>query len=70
MTASALGPRGYEILCVPFKSGVSVSPNPLWLLKLIPEGLQSQAFQALVFPGQDPWAGESSLGLRLLEEQV
>ena len=29
MTASVLGPRGCEILCVPFKSGVSVSPNSL-----------------------------------------
>ena len=29
MTASALGPRGCEILCVPFQSGVSVSPNSL-----------------------------------------
>ena len=32
--ASALSPGAHEILCVLFKSGVSISPGPLGLLKV------------------------------------
>ena len=39
-----------ELLCVPFKRGVSISPSPLGLLKLSPAGLQSQTFWGLIFP--------------------
>ena len=42
ITAFALGPGVCEILCEPFKSKVSISPNPLGLLKLSLTGLQSQ----------------------------
>ena len=37
---SALDPRACEILCAPFKSGVSVSHSPLALLKVSPTGVQ------------------------------
>ena len=59
ITASALCPGAYEILCAPFKCGVSISPNPLGLLKVISTGLQSQTFWGLIFPVQDPQAGPS-----------
>lgn len=39
--AFGLGPGAHEILCVPFKSEVFVSPNPVELQKLGPAGLQS-----------------------------
>ena len=38
MTAFALGPRACEILCVPFKSEVSIFPSPVGLPKLSPVG--------------------------------
>ena len=44
--AFALGPGACEILCVPFRSEVSVSPNPVWLLQLSPAGLQRQMLWA------------------------
>ena len=47
ITASALVPGVCEILCAPFKRGISISPSPLGLLKLIPAGLQSQTFWGL-----------------------
>ena len=39
MTTSALSPRVCEILCAPFKSGVSISHSPLAPPKVIPAGL-------------------------------
>ena len=39
---SALGCRVCEILCMPFKSEVSISLSPLGLPKVSPTGLQSQ----------------------------
>ena len=59
-----LGPGGCEILCSPFKSGVSICPSPLGLLKVSPAGLQSQTFWGLIFPVKDPQAGEPSVELR------
>ena len=44
----------------------SVSHSPLALLKIIPTDLQSQMFWGLVFLVQEPWAGESNVGLRPL----
>lgn len=59
MTASALVPGVCEIVCAPFKSGVSISCSPLYVLKASPTGLQTQRFCELQL-------GESNLGFRLL----
>ena len=66
ITASSLGPRACEILYVPFKSLVSISHNPLGLLKASPADQQSQTFWGLVFLVQDPQARELDVGLRPL----
>ena len=66
MFAFALGPKACEILCVPLKSKVSISPSSLGLPKLSPAGLQSQMLWGLVFLVQDPWAGTPDVGLRPL----
>ena len=50
----ALGPSACEILCSPFKNGVSVSPSPVELLCTSPTGLQCQMFQGLFLPLPDP----------------
>ena len=42
ITASALGPRVCEILCVAFRSGVSISPSPLGPPKVSPIGLKTK----------------------------
>ena len=44
VTASALGSRACEILYVPFKSEVSISPSPMELSEISPTGLHSQMF--------------------------
>lgn len=44
VTDSVLGHRTCEILCIPFKSGVSVSYDPPDLLYAVPTRHQSQAF--------------------------
>ena len=62
ITAFTLGPRVYEILCMPFKSEVSISINPEELLRSSPAGLQSQ----VLFMVPDPWAGRPYVGLRTL----
>ena len=59
-TASVLGLVACEILCVPFKSGASVSYSPLTLLYTSPAGLQSQMFWV---PVQDPRLGRLMPGL-------
>ena len=56
-TASVLGLRAYEILHVPFKSGVSVSYSPSALPKMSPTGFQSQMFWGLISLMQDPQVG-------------
>ena len=66
ITAFALDSRACEILCRPFKSGVSISRSPLALLKVSHAGLQSQTFWKLTFLVQDPQAWEPNVGLRLL----
>ena len=60
------GPRVCEILCAPFNGGVSVSYGPLGLLYVSPTDLQSQMLWGLIFPVQDPWAGEPDMVLGLL----
>ena len=55
-----------EVLRAPFKSGVSVSPSPVGLLKLRPMGLQSEVLWGLIFLVQNPQAGETDGGLRAL----
>ena len=60
-TASALGLRACEILCVPFKSGVSVPYSHLALPNVKPTGFQSQVFWGLVFPIRDLQAGEPDM---------
>ena len=66
ITASVLGLRAYEVLYVPFKSGVSGSYRPSTLLYTSPVGLQSQAFWNLVLSVQDPQAWKPDVGLRPL----
>ena len=61
--ASALDLGACEILCVPFKSEVSISHNPLALPKISPCGLQSQMFWGHVFPAQVPWSGKPGVEL-------
>ena len=63
ITVSASGPRACEIFCAPFRSEVSIPYSLLGLLKVRPAGLQSQMLWGLIFPGQDPQAGESDVGL-------
>lgn len=58
IAASVLGPGTCEILCATFKSGVSISHSPA--------GLQSQMFQELIFPGQDPQAEDPDMELKVL----
>ena len=58
MTVSALE----QILCVPFKSGVSISHNSLALPKVSPTGLWSQTSWRLIFLVQDPQTGEPRWG--------
>ena len=62
ITASALVLGSCEILCTPFKSGVSVSYRPLAVLYASPTSLQSQMFWRFIFLVQEPWAGEPVCG--------
>ena len=60
ITASVLGLGVCEILCAPFKGGVSLSYSPLALLYSSPAGLQSHMFWGVVFPVQDLRLGRTS----------
>ena len=62
ITAFALDPGACEILCAPFKNGVSIYHNSLGVLKLSSAGFQSQTFWGHSFPVQDPQAEEPSVG--------
>ena len=64
--ASSPRPGTCKILCAPFKGRVSIAHSPLGLPKVSPTGLQSQRFWELIFPAQDPQAGEPNVGLRPL----
>ena len=56
ITASALGPRACEILCVLFKNGVSISSNPLGLPK------NPLAFKAKCSGNLSSWGRAPGLG--------
>ena len=66
ITALDLGPSAHEFCVCPVRVKSFVSPSPVGLSKLSPTDLQSQMFWGLVFPVQDPWAGEPNVGLRTL----
>lgn len=55
--ASALGPRGSESVCEPFKSGSSVLYSPLGLLDVSLIGFQSEMFWGIVSLMQVPRVG-------------
>ena len=55
----------HEMLCVPFKNEVSISPSPLGLQKLRCSGIKSHMLWGLIFLVQDPWAGG-----RLQEQKI
>lgn len=59
-----LGPSTCEILCVPFRSEVSIFSSPVGLSKLSSTSLQSQIFWGLIFPVQDTQAGEPNMRFR------
>ena len=61
---SPLDPDVCRTLCVPFKSGVSVSPSPVEVLQSNPSGLQSQIIWVPLLLLQDPEAGKPDLGLK------
>ena len=62
----ALGPSACEILCVPFKNGVSISPSPTLLLHTSHTGLQCQMAWRFLLPMLDPQAWWPDTGLRTL----
>ena len=64
ITASALGLRSCEILCVPYKNRIFVSYRPPDLLYVSPASLQGQTFWGCFFLVQDPRAGEPNVGFR------
>ena len=66
VAAFALVPGVCEILCAPYKSEISVFPNPMELLQPNPTGLQSQMLWGLLFPVSDPHTGGPDMGLRTL----
>ena len=59
-----LGPDAQTTLCVPSKSGVSVSPSPLEVLQSIPARLQSLILWEFLLPLLDPQVGKPDVGLR------
>ena len=67
-----LGPSTCEILCVPFRSEVSIFSSPVGLSKLSSTSLQSQIFWGLIFPVQDTQAGGLTWGseVSILWEKV
>ena len=59
-----LGPGAHKILCVPSRSGVSVSPSPVEILQSNPAGLQSQILWGFPVLLPDHQSGKPDLGLR------
>ena len=53
-----LGPDAHSTLCVPCKSGVSVSPSPVEVLQSNPANLQSLILQEFLFLLLDPQFGK------------
>ena len=58
------GPDAHTTLCVPSKSGVSVSPSPVEVLQSNPASLQSLILWEFPLPFSDPQAGKPDVGLR------
>ena len=59
-----LGPDAHTILCVPSKSGVSVSSSPVEVLQSIPTRLQSLILCEFLLPLPEPQLGKPDVGLR------
>ena len=59
-----LDPNAHTTLCVPSKSGVSVSPSPVKVLQSNPTRLQSLILQEFLLPLPDPQVGKPDVGLR------
>ena len=53
-----MGPEACESLCVPFKSGLSISLSPLGLPKVSPTGLQGQILRGYL-PDAGPLGWET-----------
>lgn len=66
VTICALGLRECNILCFPFKNGVSLSCSPLNLPYASPTVFQKQMFWGLVFPVEYLQAREPYVGSNLL----
>ena len=62
----ALGPCIHKSLHVPFKNGVSISPNPVELLCTSPTGLECQILWELFLSMPDPQVWAPDVGLRIL----
>ena len=60
----SLCPNMHTTLCVPFKSGVSVSPSPVEVLQSNPTSLRSLIFWEFLLPLPDPQVGKPDMGLR------
>ena len=65
-----LGPSAHESLCVPFKKGVSVFPNPVELLCTSPTGLQCTCSRGSFSQCQIPGRGDLTWGSELSLLQV
>ena len=59
-----LGPQAHTTLCVPSKSGVSVSPSPVEVLQSNPASLQSLILQEFLLPLPDPQVWKPDVRLR------
>ena len=59
-----LGPDVHTTLCVPSKTGVSVSPSPVEVLQSNLTSLQSLIFLEFLLLLLDPQVGKPELGLR------
>ena len=60
------GSWSHTTLCVPSKSGVSVSPGPIDVLQSNPASLQSLILWELLLLWLDPQVGNPDMGLRTL----
>ena len=59
-----LGADAHTTLCVPSKSGVSVSPSPVKVLQSHPTSFQSLILQEFLLLLPDPQVGKPDVGLR------
>ena len=59
-----LGPDAHTTLCVPSKSGVSVSPSPVEVLQSNNASLHNLILWEFLLPLPDPQVGKPDVGLR------